>query len=339
LALPSAVITAFRCPACGREVSAGASGLECIAGHVTPWRDGYLDATGDQSLFDDTTRRTFASFGYEWTRFSAVEPEDSVFWQRYFADVNLSSLEGRLGLDAGCGKGRFSRFTAAHLGALVASDGSVATAAAAANLADQPNACVIRSDLRTMPFHPGSFGFISCLGVLHHLPEPQAGLDALVRLLSPGGLLLIYVYSRPERAGLRSIALRGASALRRVTVGMPRGILRPLCWPLAVALYGGIVLPGGLGDRMRSPRLAAMPLATYRGQPVRSLWLDTFDRLSAPLEARFAPAEIESWFAECGLSVRALRTDAKLQGIVALGERRIVSDLGTAPPPHIGRAS
>jgi hypothetical protein len=55
---------------------------------------------------------------------------------------------------------------------------------------------------------------------------------------------------------------------------------------------------------------------------MRSLWLDTFDRLSAPLEARFTQAEIESWFVESGLSVRALRTDARLQGIVALGERQ-----------------
>lgn len=31
----------------------------------------------------------------------------------------------------------------------------------------------------------------------------------------------------------------------------------------------------------------SLPLGIYRNQPVRSLWLDTFDRLSAPLENRY----------------------------------------------------
>jgi SAM-dependent methyltransferase len=208
------------------------------------------------------------------------------------------------------------------LGALVASDVSSATEAAAANLADQPNACVVKADLRTMPFEECSFSFISCLGVLHHLPEPQTGLGALSRLLAPGGLLLVYLYSWPDQPGLRSWSLRAASWLRCVTLRMPRAALRPLCWPLAVALYGGFVVPGSVGQRLNIERLASLPLATYRRSPLRSLWLDTFDRLSAPLEARFTPAEVEMMFVECGLSIKALRTDQQLAGIVVLAENK-----------------
>lgn len=324
-AIPAAIIAAFRCPACHQPCGADAAGICCELGHITPWRDGYLDATIGHEPTDDATQRTFDSFGYEWTRFSQVNPEDGVFWERYFADVDLASLHGRVGLDAGCGKGRFSRFTAPYLGALVASDGSAATEAAAANLADQPNACVVKADLRSMPFEIGSFGFISCLGVLHHLPEPRVGLDALTRLLAPGGLILVYLYSRPEQRGLRSWSLQMATQLRRVTLTMPRIVLRPLCWPLAVALYGAFVVPGTIGQRLALPRLASIPLATYRGSPVRSLWLDTFDRLSAPLETRFTPPEAEAMFSECGLSVRSLRADPRLAGIVVLAERPILA--------------
>jgi SAM-dependent methyltransferase len=327
---PAAIVAAFRCPACGAGVSPFAAGLRCPLGHLTPWRHGYLDAqaAAPPAAVDEATRRTRDSFGYEWTHFSTVQPEDEVFWQRYFADVDLKDLAGRLGLDAGCGKGRFSRFTARHLGALVASDGSRATEAAATNLADQPNACVVQADLRHMPFAPASFGFISCLGVLHHLPDPKAGFDALGRLLAPGGLLLLYVYSRPEQSGLRSWSLAAAQGLRRLTTRLPPAILRPLCWPLAVGLYGGFVVPGTIGRRIGVTRLAAFPLATYRGSPLRSLWLDTFDRLSAPIESRFTPAEVHAWFADCGLSLRALRTDPDLAGIVALG----VNQVGSGEP-------
>ena len=266
-------------------------------------------------------RRTLESFGYEWTRFSAVQPEDEVYWHRYVADVDLAALAGRLALDAGCGKGRFSRFTAAHVGALVALDGSDAVTAAARNLGGVANAVVVRADVRTMPFEAASFGFISCLGVLHHLPDPRAGFDALVHLLAPGALLLVYVYSRPEQPGVRAAALRAASGLRRWTVRLPHPILRPLCRPLALGLYALVVAPGGIGARRGWKRLAALPLATYRGQPARSLWLDTFDRLSAPLEARYTEDELRRWFEEEDLVVLALRDDPALAGLVALGRR------------------
>jgi len=317
-AIPPAVMAAFRCPQCREAGRSDPDGIRCPVGHLTRHRHGYLDAS---TTPDGESRRTFDSFGYEWARFSNVNPEDETFWRRYFADVDLSLLAGRLGLDAGCGKGRYSRFTAPYLGALVASDGSDASRVAATNLADLPNVCVMKADLRTMPFATGSFDFISCLGVLHHLPEPGAGLDALADLLAPEGLLLAYLYSRPERSGLRSWSLAAAGRMRCTTVKMPRAILRPLCWPLAAALYGAFVIPGALGQRLPGQWSASIPLATYRGSPLRSLWLDTFDRLSAPLEARFTPTEARAMFAHCALSVVALRTDPQLAGIVVLAKK------------------
>jgi SAM-dependent methyltransferase len=332
-AVPPSVLDAFRCPVCRQPADldgdgvrcrrGDGDGVRCQRGHVTPWRDGYLDACSSASgLVDaEATRRTSESFGYEWTRFAGVHAEDEVFWRRYFADVDLSWLRGHLGLDAGCGNGRFSRFTAPHLEALVASDGSIATRAAAARLGGLPNLCVVRADLRSMPFAEESFGFISCLGVLHHLADPAAGLAALTWLLAPGGRMLVYLYSRPERAGLRSSALRAAAGLRRVTVRMPLSVLRLLCWPLAAALYVSIVVPGTVGDRLRFERLASIPLATYRRHPLRSLWLDTFDRLSAPLERRFTEPEARSLFVGCGLSVIAFRSQPQLAGFVVLASK------------------
>lgn len=308
--LDHAILERLRCPACGRGYPADApDGLVCELGHPLGLRDGYLDASRAEPP-DEATARTFASFGYEWTTFDAVQPEDEAYWANYVADLPLAELADRVGLDAGCGKGRFSLFTARHLRALVALDGSDAVSAAARNLAGLEHVAVVRSDLRTPPFAEESFGFISCLGVLHHLADPRAGFETLVRYLEPGGLMLLYLYSRPEQTNLRSVGLAAAAALRRATVRLPHRTLRALSGPIAGVLYAGLVFPGQLGERYKVSALRGLPLQTYRAKPLRSLWLDTFDRLSAPIEHRYTLGELQAWFAGAGMNLEAARDDA-----------------------------
>ncbi|BAU63943.1 Methyltransferase type 12 [Stanieria sp. NIES-3757] len=45
----------------------------------------------------------------------------------------------------------------------------------------------------------GEFDFINCVGVLHHLPDPIKGIQALAAKLAPGGLLHIFVYAELGR--------------------------------------------------------------------------------------------------------------------------------------------
>ena len=45
----------------------------------------------------------------------------------------------------------------------------------------------------------GEFDFINCVGVLHHLPEPEKGIEALAKKLKPGGILHIFVYAELGR--------------------------------------------------------------------------------------------------------------------------------------------
>jgi len=258
----------------------------------------------------DTTKRTFESFGYEWNTFDDVRDEDAQFADVYFRDLDLPTLAGRTGLDAGCGKGRYTRFLAPHLGRLVALDGSSAVEAAARNLAAFDNTFVVRADLRGAPFATRSFGFVSCLGVLHHLDDPRRGFERLVEMLAPGGLLLLYLYSRPDRAGVRKAALALAAQLRRLTVRMPHKILRGFSAVVAALLWMFVVRPGQTGERRGVAALSNLPMAAYRGKPLRSLVLDTFDRLSAPVEHRYTWAELSPWFDDAGLVVDAVREEA-----------------------------
>jgi len=315
VALPSEILERLRCPQCAEPIL-NEQGLVCGNGHVLRVRAGYLDALDAPP--DTLTARTLTSFGYEHTTFVERQQEQESYWSYLFSGVPLDELKDGVGLDAGCGSGRFSGFLATRLRALVALDGSAAVEAAARNLAGFPSAVVTRSDLRAAPFAPGSFDFISCIGVLHHLDYAEEAFRSLTRLLAPGGRILIFVYSKPEPGTMRSLVVRTATALRRMTVHMPPQLLRAVSAILAAALYIGVVLPGRIGERLRIRKLAALPLAFYRRLPVKSLWLSTFDVLSAPLERRYIWPEIRPWFDDARLTVDSVRDE---HGLVVMAHR------------------
>ncbi|MDB5372733.1 MAG: methyltransferase [Belnapia sp.] len=58
----------------------------------------------------------------------------------------------------------------------------------------------------------GPFDYIDCCGVLHHLPDPLAGLRSLVSVLAPGGGLGLMVYAPHGRTGVYMLQ----DALRRL---------------------------------------------------------------------------------------------------------------------------
>jgi SAM-dependent methyltransferase len=62
----------------------------------------------------------------------------------------------------------------------------------------------------------GPFDYIDCCGVLHHLPDPQAGFDALAAALAPGGGLGGMVYAPYGRTGVYPLQ----AALAALTEGL-----------------------------------------------------------------------------------------------------------------------
>lgn len=62
----------------------------------------------------------------------------------------------------------------------------------------------------------GAFDYIDCCGVLHHLPEPQAGFDALAKALTPKGGLGFMVYAPYGRSGVYPLQ----EAFSELTQGM-----------------------------------------------------------------------------------------------------------------------
>lgn len=81
------------------------------------------------------------------------------------------------------------------------SKASRAVAEARAKVRGLKNITFVTGSLLDAPEH-GEFDYIDCCGVLHHLPEPEAGFRALRAALAPGGGMGFMVYAPYGRSGV-----------------------------------------------------------------------------------------------------------------------------------------
>jgi SAM-dependent methyltransferase/uncharacterized protein YbaR (Trm112 family) len=288
----------LRCPLCGAKLSLAEHEASC-GSHVFPIEAGIprllppdLMRLRQGSVGDDVRARTYRSFGFEWRSFAAQLPEYEANYRWYREPLGDQAVGDRLVLDAGCGMGRHTHHLLADGARVVGLDASPAIDVAASNNRSD-RALFVQSDLLHLPFAPGSFDVVCCLGVLHHLEDAARGMAELVRVLRAGGWLLIYVYHDPaETSWIRGRLIRAVGLVRTITTRMPHTLLRALTFLLACALYVTYTAPGKVLSRLRAlrPRIAALPLGQYVDYPFRVLWNDQFDRFSAPLERRYRRA-------------------------------------------------
>lgn len=111
-------------------------------------------------------------------------------------------------LDAGCGTGVGTEYLV-HLNPHASVVG-IDLSAGALQVAQER---CHRSGANRVEFHhlslydaqqlAGEFDLINCVGVLHHLPDPIRGIQALAPKLAPGGLMHIFVYAELGRWEVR----------------------------------------------------------------------------------------------------------------------------------------
>lgn len=247
--------------------------------------------------------RTLRSFGYEWRHFSDIRPEGEANFRWYFAAHPPESLDGKVVLDAGCGKGRHLFFAAQHARKIIGVDLSPAVDAAFKNAGHLENVHIIQADLFQLPLRQRSFDMVYSLGVLHHLPEPEAGFREILRYGKPGADVLVYLYwSLNDEPKWKRIILSLVTLVRRVTTRLPFPLLRAFSWCVAVACEIFFVAPYRLLRNTRWKAFAeTLPLKLYADFPFRVLYQDQFDRLSAPIENRYDRQQVEGWLMRSGV--------------------------------------
>lgn len=257
--------------------------------------------TGPPERLSPVIDRTRESFGYQWTKFSEMVCDfEQNFWN-YLAPATPETFRGRLGLDAGCGFGRHI-FHAARNGAeMVGMDFSRAIESTRQNTRDLPNVHLVQGDIYAPPFADGTFDLVYSIGVLHHLPDPQRGLNTLTPLARSGGQVFVWVYSKSRR--MTNFLLE---SVRMVTARLPHPLVSALSFAGAAVDQYGFVVPyrilrrlpgtGRLAERML-PRIKL-----YSTYPFQVLQADWFDRLAAPIRFYYSEDEVERFAQRAGLT-------------------------------------
>lgn len=248
-------------------------------------------------------RRTQESFGYEWQRFAEVLPDYTEEADNYFHVVPDDVTRDAVVLDAGCGMGRWARYAAGlPIRRLYAIDFSAAVDRAAAVLDSIEHAHPVQADVTRLPFRRETFDFAYCLGVLHHLEDPDAGMRAIAGAVKPNGALLVYLYyALDNRPSLYRWLFRAVRVVRRLTVRLPKPVMGRLAAIIGTLVYWPVARMAGAFERVGLRRLAtAMPLAHYRRYSLRFMITDAFDRFATPIERRYTRADIRAWLARYG---------------------------------------
>lgn len=270
------------------------------------------------------------SFGLQWTRHATTQLDSltgmRLSEERFFSTTGWPKrMEGQRILEAGCGAGRFTEVVCKTGAQVVAFDASEAVAANLSNNRHFTNLALMRAGIYNPPLRPRSFDKIFCLGVLQHTPDPAKAFHRLVRLLKPGGEIVVDVYRRD----LLSL-LQWKYLLRPITTRIPPQTLYKLVSRVVPPLIGPTAMLKRIAGRAGA-RLSPIAEFSHLSLTARlnSDWaiLDTFDMYSPAHDHPLSVKVVGGWLRKAGLV-----------GPVANGSNGVVLR-GILPPRDRGRRS
>lgn len=300
----------LRCPDCSAALVL--TGSEAAAGEIEEGRLHCAVCAGswpiERGIPRFVPRANYAeNFGVQWNLFRQLQLDSHsgrpISHDRFanYTGWTRADLDGALVLDAGCGAGRFAEI-ALSLGArVIAVDFSDAVDAARENLRGKGDIDFIQADINALPFAPGAFPRVYCLGVIQHTPDPAASFRALARMVAPGGALAVDVYP----AGWKNLFFAKywiRPITKRISAKTSLGIVKRIFPPLYALsrLVCRIPLAGHYLRYM-------IPVANYtniypltKKQLREWALLDTYDMWAPAYDKPQRMKTLAAWFAEAG---------------------------------------
>jgi len=261
--------------------------------------------TGANNNLDPQVAR---GFGREWSTFRQdpdhlPQTQRQAIFDDYFHIFpwHLLPADGGVGLDAGCGTGRWSVLVAPRVRHLHLLDPSAeALSVAKENLRGLDNVSYHLDSVATIPLPSKSLDFAFSLGVLHHVPDTAAAIAAIADKLKRNAPFLLYLYYALENRPVWYQLLWRVSDLARFGVSR---LPHPLRWVISQTVAALMYWPLSRLARFvvgRGGSVSALPLAYYADKSFYVMRTDAYDRFCTRLEKRFRRSDIEQMLRRAG---------------------------------------
>lgn len=252
--------------------------------------------------------KTVSDFGEEWHKFdqsSLSKEEREKIFSTYFSLFPWNDLpKNPVGFDLGCGSGRWALLVAPKVKTLHCVDPSFkALQVAKKNLKNQSNIIFHESSVEDFKLKPNSMDFGYSLGVLHHVPDTQKGINSCVEKLKSGAPFLIYLYyALDNRPWWFKCIFAGVNAVRFGVSRLPRFLKNFVCETIAVLVYWPLARFAKLLEKVGFKNVQHIPLSFYRHKSFYVMQTDALDRFGTRLEQRFTKEQIKTMLETAGLT-------------------------------------
>src|SRR5262249_19351368 len=212
---------------------------------------------------------------------------EQLFWE-WVAPLTRDDFRGKRVLDAGCGGGHMLGYIKDVIAEGVGVDLNTAHVVRQ-RYRNYPHIRIYEGDAATWHAEEG-FDIVYSIGVVHHTQNPETTARNLMRLVKPGGKLVIWVYGHEGNFWTRLLV----EAPKRLYAWMPRRllwwmslVLTTLLYPIVYSVYKLPLTWLPFYDYFRSWRRLSF---------VRNC-TNVFDKLNAPTTHFIKRSDIDPWFA------------------------------------------
>jgi len=257
-------------------------------------------------MTENIDKQVVEGFGDEWSRFDQSKLSSDELEKMFDVYFNIFPWEtlaaDSVGFDLGCGSGRWAKMVAPRVGRLHLIDPSAdALAVAKRNLKSANNCEFHLASVEEIPLKDDSCDFGYSLGVLHHIPDTEAGLRACVAKLKSGAPFLLYLYYRFDNRPIwfRTI-WKASDIVRQVISKMPHSLRFGASQILAATVYFPLARTAKVMEK-RGLNVKNFPLSQYRNNSYYTMRTDALDRFGTRLEKRFTKKEMREMMENVGL--------------------------------------
>lgn len=253
-------------------------------------------------------------FGGEWKAFNYLDSdrleEIAGQFEEYVRPLPTELLQqGNLVIaDFGAGSGRWAHFLLEYTGQLwLVEPGRDSFAVLQQRFGNNEKVHLLNETVSDNKVPNEFLDLAVSLGVLHHIPDTQLGIEDICKKIKPGGYFLCYLYYALENKPFTYRLIWNISNRFRFGISkLPYRLRRIVCEIIAAVAY----LPlAKLSKLVEKAGLSSenIPLHHYKDMNFYVMRNDAYDRFGTSLEQRFTKAQISEMIENTGFDLETLK--------------------------------